>query len=375
MDAQQFLAEFGHITNAPGGIARLRELVLHLAVSGRLTTQSTEESAITFFAEITSKREDLESAGKIRVNKKIRNESICGAWKIPDNWHWCRFGELCFFSAGRTPPRKENKYWNTGEYPWLSIADLQHGERVSRSSETISESARLEVFKSAPAPAGSLLMSFKLTIGKLCLLGLDSYHNEAIIRIDPFDEELKSFFFKCLNGFDLSAGNKAAIKGNTLNQDSISNVEIALPPKEEISRIVAKVDELMALCDQLEAQQQKRRTLQNHLRQTTLQTITASQSPHELQASWQRLQANFGQLFSTPEDVDDAIAGIKNLAVRGLLSPAVHAKPNLEKIKADCTERRDEYIENGLMRRQKVVGMADVETVYPEHWELTAFDN
>lgn len=126
-------------------------------------------------------------------------------------------------------------------------------------------------------------MSFKLTIGKLCLLGVDSYHNEAIIRIEPFDEELKNFFFKCLNGFDLSAGNKSEIKGNTLNQDSISNIEIALPPKEEISRIVAKVDELMALCDQLEAQQQQRRTLQNQLRHATLQAVAASQSPFELQ--------------------------------------------------------------------------------------------
>ena len=71
------------------------------------------------------------------------------------------------------------------------------------------------------------------------------------------------------------------------------------PPLAEQSRIVAKVDELMDLCDQLEAQQQERRTLQNHLRQATLQAVADSQSPHELQDSWQRLEANFGQLFSS----------------------------------------------------------------------------
>lgn len=67
-----------------------------------------------------------------------------------------------------------------------------------------------------------------------------------------------------------------------------------LPPAEEQSRIVAKVDELMALCDQLEQLQQDRRKLQNALRQSTLQALASAQSPHELQASWLRLQTNFG---------------------------------------------------------------------------------
>ncbi|MBK8115016.1 MAG: restriction endonuclease subunit S [Candidatus Accumulibacter sp.] len=323
MDAQQFLAEFGHIANAPGGVARLRELVLHLAVSGRLTNQFEEEDSSGFFAEIALKRERLGVDGEIRINRKIRIEKFLGDWQIPNNWQWCRFGELCSFSAGRTPSRKENKYWNTGEYPWLSIADLQHGKVVSTSSESISEIARTEVFKSSPVPAGSLLMSFKLTIGKLCLLGVDAYHNEAIIKIEPFSDVLKDYFFKCLNGFDLSAGNKAAIKGNTLNQDSISNIFIALPPKDEIPRIVAKVDELMALCDTLEAQQQARRKLQNNLRQSTLQAVASATSPHELQTTWTRLADNFGRLFHAPEDIRMLRDVIFDLGLRGVLLPNV----------------------------------------------------
>ena len=384
MDAKQFLAEFGHIANAPGGVARLRELVLHLAVSGRLTIQSAEESAITFFSKIASKRQVLETAGDIRLNRKVRNESVRGAWKIPDNWHWCRFGELCFFSAGRTPSRKESRYWNTGDYPWLSIADLQHGQIINRSTETISESARTEVFKSAPAPAGSLLMSFKLTIGKLCLLGVDSYHNEAIIRIEPFDEELKSFFFKCLNGFDLSAGNKAAIKGNTLNQDSISNIEIALPPKEEISRIVAKVDELMALCDQLEAQQQQRRTLQNQLRQATLKAIAASQSPFELQKNWQRLEANFGLFFSAPEDVVAFKGLVLDLAVSGNLSNIAHRHDStgeqlLEAIAqrritwAHETEGQEKKEAQTMLKKLRTQLVNVPDTNLPAHWTWASF--
>lgn len=374
MDAQQFLSEFGHVANAPGGVGKLRELVLHLAVSGKLTVQVVGEEAGDLFDDIKATQASLQSDGTIRVNRKIRSEKRQGGWQIPQNWLWCRFGELCSFSAGKTPSRKEGKYWNTGDYPWFSIADMSHGQVVTSSSETVSEDARAEVFKAEPSPAESLLMSFKLSIGKLSLLGVPAYHNEAIITIEPFEPELKEYFFKCLNGFDLSAGNKAAIKGNTLNQDSLSNIFVALPPKNEISRIVAKVDELMALCDKLETQQQARRKLQNALRQSILQAVASATSPHELQATWACLADNFGRLFHAPADVDDVVAELKNLAVRGLLTEAPVASPDLAAIKADCSQLRAQYIADGLMRRQKLVGMAECEEIYPDHWAVTAFD-
>lgn len=375
MDAQQFAAEFGHIADTPGGVARLRELVLRLAVSGCLTNQLENEDAFSFLNEIASHQEKLGKAGEIRINKKIREGGFPGVWQIPTNWQWCRFGELCSFSAGRTPSRKESKYWNTSEYQWFSIADLQHRQIVSVSRESVSETARHEIFKSPPAPAGSLLMSFKLTIGKLCLLGVDAYHNEAIIRIEPFSDVLKGYFFKCLNGFDLTAGNKAAIKGNTLNQDSISNIFIALPPKSEIPRIIAKVDELMILCDKLEEQQQARRKLQNALRQSILQSVASASNPLKLQSSWARLSENFGQLFSAPEDVDEFIAELKNMAVRGLLDLESVTPSETESIKSSCDDLRADYIKTGLMRRQKAVCIADSGVTYPKHWSVVPFDD
>jgi type I restriction enzyme S subunit len=374
MDAQQFLAEFSHIANAPGGVAKLRELVLHLAVSGRLSSHVFDEHAADFLDEIKGAGKALQVEGVIRANRKLRSEKIRGNWEIPTNWTWCRFGEICSFHAGRTPSRKEGKYWNTGDYPWLSIADLRHGQIVSSSSETVSEEARKEVFKSVPSPIGALLMSFKLSIGKMSLLGVPAYHNEAIIEIRPFDAVLKTYLFKCLNGFDLSAGNKAAIKGNTLNQESLSNILIALPPKKEIPRIVAKIDELMALCDRLEQQQQDRRKLQNALRQSVLKPLASAQSPNELQTGWQRLQVNFWRMFSEPTDVDEIVAELKNLSVRGVLVEFSRSGADLAKIKTDCSVLRSAHIAKGLMRRQKLVGMAKSDMKYPGHWAVAAFD-
>ncbi len=90
-----------------------------------------------------------------------------------------------------------------------------------------------------------------------------------------------------------------------MTKERFEQLSVLLPPLEEQSRIVAKVDELMALCDTLEAQQQARRKLQNNLRQSTLQAVASATSPHDLQATWARLADNFGWLFHAPEDLKE----------------------------------------------------------------------
>lgn len=159
-----------------------------------------------------------------------------------------------------------------------------------------------------------------------------------------------------------------------MTKEEFEQLEVGLPPLNEQSRIVAKVDELMALCNQLEKQQQDRRKLQNALRQSTLQALVSAESPHELQESWQRLQAHFGRLVFEPSDVDDVIAELKNLAVRGLLAPASSDPVDVERLKSDTSALRAEYMAAGLMRRQKLVGQAESSISYPEHWTVTAFD-
>ena len=127
-------------------------------------------------------------------------------------------------------------------------------------------------------------------------------------------------FFEKLNATGEINTHRKGIGISNLSSKALAMIPFPLPPLEEQSRIVAKVDELMALCDQLEAQQQDRRKLQNALRQSTLQALAGAQSPHELQDSWQRLQANFGCFFSEPEDVRELRLVVMELAIRGLLT-------------------------------------------------------
>ncbi len=171
---------------------------------------------------------------------------------IPSEWCWVRFGSIADFSAGRTPTRNEPSFWNTGDHPWVSIADMNDGETLTATKEAISREAAKRIFRSQPEQVGTMIMSFKLTIGKIARLGIPAYHNEAIIAIRPYIEEVDPYLIKALPFFARQGDTKGAIKGATLNRESISNIPIPLPPLAEQHRIVAKVDELMALCDRLE---------------------------------------------------------------------------------------------------------------------------
>ncbi len=132
---------------------------------------------------------------------------------------------------------------------------------------------------------------------------------------------------------------------------------IPLPPTEEQSYIVSKVDELMALCDRLETQREAGRKLQIASRRTSMQAVANSTNSRDLQTTWTRLADNFVHLFGSPEDMDELVAELMTLAARGLLVENSTNSPNLEAIKYECSSLRERYIDRGLMRRQKLVGM------------------
>ena len=255
MNTDQLLAHFTQVADAPDAIPRLRQFILDLAVRGKLVPQDpNDEPASELLKRMKQEKARLVKRGEIRKGKVLPAIEIDERpFGIPAKWRWVKFGNIADFSAGRTPTRNELSFWNTGDYPWISISDMSDGETLMTTKETVSEKAAKQIFRSAPKQVGTLIMSFKLTIGKIARLGIPAYHNEAIISICPYVSELDPYLFKILPFFARQGDTKGAIKGATLNRESISNISIPCPPLAEQHRIVAKVDELMALCDRLEA--------------------------------------------------------------------------------------------------------------------------
>ncbi|PUE07963.1 restriction endonuclease subunit S [Limnohabitans sp. T6-20] len=367
MDAQNFLAEFGHLANAPGGVGKLRELVLQLAVSGDLTIAETPIDAAPLLETIEKQKRDHPERKKVIPKQPYSSRELI---KAPNHWIICRLGDLALTIIGGGTPSKNNPaYWG-GDIPWASVKDMKELKYLDDTEDHIT----LEGLNSSSSnliPPGRVIVCTRMGLGKVAINRIAIAINQDLKALE-LPKEVNADFFLILYRTRELKGTGTTVSG--IKQDQLLALPAALPPLEEQARIVAKVDELMALCDKLEAQQQTRRKIQNNLRQSTLQAVATSQSPHELQTNWTRLAGNFGQLNDAPEDVDEMLGALKTLAVRGLLVKASSTPPNLDSIKADCIKLREKYISDGLMRRQKQVDMADAAEIYPDHWAVAAFD-
>ncbi len=300
------------------GIQKLRELILELAVRGKLVPQDTDDGSVATFCKQSPLVERQNKKSSHDADPETEKESF----SLPSGWMWVRLPQICDYKVGKTPSTKSSVYWAENDgFNWVSIADLNHRGLVSETSRRISDKAALEVFKSAPAPAGTILMSFKLTLGKVSILEKPAFHNEAIISIYPKDRVFKNYLFMVLPARALGGNTKSAIKGNTLNSESIAALTIPLPPLAEQHRIVAKVDELMALCDQLETQHINAAEAHEKLVSHLLGTLTQSQNARDFSANWQRIAVHFDILFTTEFSIEALKKTLLQLAVMGKLVP------------------------------------------------------
>ena len=166
---------------------------------------------------------------------------------LPENWKLVRLGRVADIRLGKTPHRKVKGYWDNGTIPWVKIQDMTE-KVITNTSEKITDKAFKEVFRKNLIPKGTLLMSFKLTIGRTAFLEIDAVHNEAIVSIFPnpnlVDKNYLFYLLPALNYSELTGG---AAKGETLNKEKIKNLPIPLPPLPEQKRIV----EILSLAEDL----------------------------------------------------------------------------------------------------------------------------
>lgn len=191
-----------------------------------------------------SHQDPLDTAQDLLLKHGIQvSPDVSNLYAIPQNWIWVKFSDIVNFKLGKTPPRGESRFWKK-DVPWVSITDLEHQSEIFSTREQVSYLAIKDSFGGNISPKGTLLMSFKLTIGKVSILGIDAVHNEAIISIYPkFDYEgiLKEYLLYVLPFVSTFGISKNAIKGKTLNKDSLSNLAIPLPPLKEQKEIIERL--------------------------------------------------------------------------------------------------------------------------------------
>ncbi len=243
---------------------KLKKSILQYAIQGKLVEQDPNDKPASVLLE-KIRAEKKAKLGKKYVDSYIyKGDDNCYyehtngkdinitdeiPFDIPDNWCWSRFSDIVYFELGKTPDRHNDKFWSNGEFHWCSISDLKERSYIDNTKEKISAIALKEKFNNKLSPKGTLLMSFKLTVGKTSIINFDAVHNEAIISIYPYvskENITRNYLFNTLGLLVNYVDQTDAIKGSTLNSKKLNKIFVPLPPLAEQKRIVNKIDEMFS---------------------------------------------------------------------------------------------------------------------------------
>jgi len=361
------------------GIKKLRGLILELAVRGKLVPQdSNDEPASVLLEKIIVEREQLIKDKKIKKLKKFKDiQKNEKPFLIPDNWEFVRLNDIGEWGAGATPTRGNHKYYG-GTIPWFKSGEL-NADYISKSEEHITELALAESSVRYNKVGDVLIAMYGATIGKTAILEVPATTNQAVCACTPFGGFSNIFLLMLLKAYrDRFINMGAGGAQPNISREKIIATVIPLPPLEEQHRIVAKVDELMALCDKLEEEQEENGATHQILVETLLNTLTNVETPEAFTQSRQRIAGHFDVLFTTEKSIDKLQETILQLAVMGkLVAQDLDDEPAsvlLEKI----AEEKERLVKEGEIKKQKKLPeINDEEKLYilPKGWEWTRLIN
>ncbi|MDZ4150564.1 restriction endonuclease subunit S, partial [Methylicorpusculum sp.] len=254
-DVSFILENLPRLTTRPAHIKQLRQTILNLAVRGKLVPQDpNDEPASDLFKRVQTEKSTMVKAGEIRKQQTLPALSSNEIpFELPEYWNWNRLGEIGLTQTGTTPPSNTPEYFSDF-IPFIKPANLT-GNCIDYSGEGISEKG---IQYSRLIPKHSVLMvCIGSSIGKVNVTERDVCCNQQINAVTPYIGQmtgftsiaLKSSYFKKMVLANAGMGTLPII-----SKGKWEILPVPIPPLPEQHRIVAKVDELMALCDQLEAQ-------------------------------------------------------------------------------------------------------------------------
>ncbi|WP_276679603.1 restriction endonuclease subunit S [Thalassolituus oleivorans] len=365
------------------GIKKLRELILELAVRGKLVPQNPEdEPASELLKKIDAEKAKLIAEGKIKKQKKLPEISEDEKpFELPQGWEWIRLGNALEVINGRA--YKKHEMLESGT-PLLRVGNLFTSNEWYYSD--------LELDPNKYIDNGDLIYAWSASFGPFIWDGSKVIYHYHIWKLEIFDEAslYKPFAYHYLKAItEQIKASGSGIAMLHMTKERMEKLVIPIPPLAEQQRIVAKVDELMALCDQLEQQSEHQLNAHKQLVETLLATLIESENADDLATNWQRLAEHFDTLFS---GALTSTAGIGNgggewaidrlkdtilqLAVMGKLVPQnPDDEPASELLKKIDAEKA-KLVKEGKIKKQKPLpAITDEEKPFelPDGWECIRF--
>ena len=360
MNADRLLAHYERIADTPDAIARLRRFILDLAVRGKLVEQDpNDESASELLERIVAEKARLVKAGEIRKPRAIGGgENVLALFEAPKCWRWVRLDAVGAIIGGGTPSAGDvDNFATPGTgVPWLTPADLGgfSEQFISRGVRDLSENG-LQTSSATLMPAGTVLFTSRAPIGYVAIAANPISTNQGFKSIVPYVPDCSRFIALAMKTFSAEIDAKAP--GTTFKEVSgkiVAGVPFPLPPLAEQHRIVAKVDELMALCYRLEAARTEREATRDRMAAASLVRLNDPDPDPVVFRNHAAFALENLTPLTTRTDQSKALRQtILNLAARGKL---VEQDPNDEPI-GEALERigieRDELVQLKIIRRDK----------------------
>jgi len=357
---------------SPHGIQKLRQLILELAVRGKLVPQDpNDEPASALLKKIAAEKNKLIKEGKIKKKKPLHNiDESEMPFDLPKNWEWGRLGDVTNYGIlDKTEPSEvDDSTWvleleDVEKVTSKLLQKVHFSERQSRSSKNR--------FRKNDVIYGKLRPYLdKVVIADedgVCTTEMIPVRGYAAIAPQYLRLVMKSPFF-------INYANDST-HGMNLPRMGTEKARLALIPivsEAEQHRIVAKVDELMALCDELEREQTENSEAHQTLVETLLATLTQAEGSEAFTEAWQRIAAHFDTLFTTEKSIDQLKQTILQLAVMGKLAPQnPNDEPASELLKKIAAEK-SRLIKEGKIKKQKPLPPISEEEKpieLPQKWE------
>jgi type I restriction enzyme, S subunit len=300
------------------GVDCLRALILDLAVRGKLVPQdSADEPASTLLKKIGAERAKLTKSGSIGKRRISENNPDDVPYPIPEGWVWTKLADI-----GHDWGQKEP----SGDFTYIDVSSVDQRAGIIRSPIVLPASeapSRARKIVRVGTVIYSTVRPYLLNIAIIDQeFEPEPIASTAFAIVHPFEGVTAGFLYRYLRSATFISyveGCQTGIAYPAINDKQFFSAWFPLPPLAEQQRIVAKVDELMALCDALEAESAAAMAAHQVLVKALLATLTASTGSAELATNWARLEAHFDILFTTKSSVDALERTILELAVRGKL--------------------------------------------------------
>ncbi len=379
MDPNMLFENFDLLMDSPNSTAKMRELVLQLAVQGKLVEQDPDdEPARELLKRIKAEKEKLIAEGKIKKQKPLApiNEDEFH-YDLPQKWEWVRFGVAFDVTSSKRIHVRDYVPKGVSFFRAKEIGELRNGKPITTnifiSYEKFEELRLLPGFPNV----GDLMLTSVGSIGNSWICdGRDFYYKDGNITKVGSHQYADMRYMQCFIDsplFNFQVTN--AVSGtayNALPIVKLNNLFFPLPPLAEQKRIVAKVDQLMELCDQLDACQKKASTKYESLNDVALEKLLSSKTIDEFANHWQFIRNNFDLIYNDPAHVNKLRQAILQLAVQGKLAPQdLNDEPASELLKRIKAEK-EKLITEGKIKKQKLLPPITEDKIpyeLPNGWE------